>query len=117
MKKNILLIAILFLQISCSTNNVHDNWIGESKQKLMKVWGPPVRILHDEQDNEILLYADQVFTTNHSSEVSGYAGPYYWKYDYMYVNKSGKIASWRNEKQKFPPQSVDVKMIGMSSKK
>lgn len=115
MKKTLLLIAILFLQISCSTNNVHDKWIGESKQKLIKAWGPPIRVLHDEQDNEILLYADQIFTTNHSNEISGNAGPYYWKYDYMYVNKSGKIISWRNEKQKFPPQSVDVKMLSMTS--
>ncbi|MBB4804134.1 hypothetical protein HNP37_004220 [Flavobacterium nitrogenifigens] len=117
MKKTLLLIAIIFLQISCSSNDVHDKWVGESKQKLIKSWGPPVRILHDDENNDIFLYADQIFTTNHSREVSGDAGPSYWKYDYMYINKSGKIISWKNEKQKFPPQSVDAKTIGMASKK
>ncbi|MBZ4034378.1 hypothetical protein K6T82_06355 [Flavobacterium sp. 17A] len=115
MKQTLLLLAVLILQTSCSSTDVHDKWIGQSKQKLIKTWGPPVRVLHDDQDNEVLLYADQIFTTNHSNQVSGDAGPYYWKYDYMYVNKSGKITSWKNEKQKFPPQSVDVKMLGIAS--
>lgn len=110
MRKTLLLIAILILQASCSTSKSHDNWIGQSKQKLMKTWGPPIRVLYDDQQNEIFLYADQVFITD-----SGAAGPYYWKYDYMYIGKDGKISSWRNEKQKFPPQAVESKnVIGLN---
>lgn len=116
MKKTLLLIAILILQASCSnTSKTHEKWIGESKQKLLKTWGPPVRIIHDDQGNDIFVYADQIFTTNHHNEVYGDAGPYYWKYDYMYVNKEGKVYFWRNEKQKFPPQSVDAKALVMTS--
>lgn len=109
MKKTFLLIAILILQSSCSNaSKAHDKWIGESKQKLIKSWGSPIRIIHDDQDNEIFVYADQVFTDNNDS---GIAGAYYWKYNYMYVNKEGKIYSWRNENQKFPPQEVDSKKV------
>lgn len=107
MKKTLLLIAILILQASCSsTSKSHDDLIGQSRQKLIKTWGPPVRILYDDQHNEIFLYADQVFITD-----SGAAGPYYWKYDYMYINKEGNVYSWRNEKQKFPPQAVESKDV------
>lgn len=117
MKKNLLLLVVAFVQISCSNSNkTNEKWLGETKQKLLKSWGPPVRILHDDQDNEILLYADQVFTKDHKDD-SGIAGPSYWKYDYMYVNKEGKIYLWHNEKQKFPPQSVDSRnLAGVNSK-
>ncbi|RYJ38428.1 hypothetical protein NU08_2405 [Flavobacterium anhuiense] len=116
MKKTLFLMAFFTLMSSCSNaNKVHDKWIGESKQKLIKNWGSPVRIFTDDQGNEVFLYADQVFTDN---DGSGIAGPYYWKYNYIYVNKEGKVFSWHNEKQKFPPQEVDSeKVIGLNIQK
>ncbi|MCR4030547.1 MULTISPECIES: hypothetical protein [Flavobacterium] len=117
MKKTLLLLVLAVLQTSCSnTNKTNDKWLGETKQKLIKTWGPPVRVLHDDQNNEILLYADQVFTKDHNED-AGIAGPSFWKYDYVYINKEGKIYLLQNEKQKFPPQSVDSKnLVGLSSK-
>ena len=117
MKKTLLLLVLAVLQTSCSnTNKTNDKWLGETKQKLIKTWGPPVRVLHDDENNEILLYADQVFTKDHNED-AGIAGPSFWKYDYVYINKEGKIYLLQNEKQKFPPQSVDSKnLVGLSSK-
>lgn len=117
MKKTLLLLVLAVLQTSCSnTNKTNDKWLGETKQKLIKTWGPPVRVLHDDQNNEILLYADQVFTKDHNDD-AGIAGPSFWKYNYVYINKEGKIYLLQNEKQKFPPQSVDSKnLVGLSSK-
>lgn len=117
MKKTLLLLVLAVLQTSCSnTNKTNDKWLGETKQKLIKTWGPPVRVLHDDQNNEILLYADQVFTRENNDD-AGIAGPSFWKYDYVYINKEGKIYLLQNEKQKFPPQSIDSKkLVGLSSK-
>lgn len=114
MRKTLLLITIALLQNSCSnTSKNYDKWIGESKQKLIKEWGFPFRIFQDNYGNEIFLYADQVFIDDNDS---GMAGPSYWKYNYMYVNKEGKIFSWRDEKQKFPPQGIEAKnVIGLST--
>ncbi|KAF2331548.1 hypothetical protein [Flavobacterium nitrogenifigens] len=116
MKKTLLLMAFFALMSSCSNaSKAHDKWIGESKQKLVKDWGFPVRIFKYDQDNEVFLYADQIFT---DKDDSGIAGPYYWRYSYMYVNKEGKIFSWRNENQKFPPQEVDFeKVVGLNAQR
>lgn len=116
MKRKLLLIIIVLLQVSCSNSSkIHDKWVGESKQKLIKNWGMPLRIVYDDQNEEIYLYADQVFTKNKNDD-SRIAGPSHWEYNYMYVNKEGKIYLWHNEKQKFPPQLVDLKnIVGLST--
>ena len=85
-------------------------WVGETKQKMMETLGPPIRTLHNNNDGEILVYAEQVFI-NSDSRGSTIAGPNFWNYEYMYVNKEGKIFSYRNEKQKYPPQAIDSQKI------
>jgi len=114
MKKLILFTAIL-LQLSCSSSkNAMNNSVGETKAKLIKTWGTPVRTLADNQDGQILVYADQVFTNEDNSDGSKIAGQNYWTYNYIYVNKEGKVTSTRQEKQNYPPQALDSqKMEGM----
>lgn len=108
MKKIILLATLLILYSSCvNTKGVMNGWVGETKQKLIKAWGPPIRILNNDKDGEVLVYAEQVFTNFNNGDGSKIAGPNYWNYEYIYVNKEGKIFSWKNEKQKLPPQAID----------
>ena len=108
MKKIILITALFMLLVSCASNKTSMNgWVGESKQKLIKTLGPPVRVLDNENQGEVLVYADQVFTNSDNSEGSKIAGPNYWNYNYIYVNKEGKIFSSRKEKQNYPPQALD----------
>jgi hypothetical protein len=115
MKKTILIIAIVLLHFSCAnTKNSMAGSVGFSQSKLIKVWGTPVRTLSNNQEGEILVYADQVFL---DSDSDGFkmAGQNYWNYNYIYVNKEGKVTSIRQEKQSYPPQAIDSqKVLGMN---
>ena len=115
MKKIILVTAIVILQISCvNTKNSMTGSLGESKSKLIKTWGTPVRTLSNNQDGEILVYADQVFVDSDNSDGFKMAGQNYWNYNYIYVNKEGKVTFIRQEKQTYPPQAIDSqKALGM----
>ncbi|MTH14030.1 hypothetical protein [Flavobacterium sp. LC2016-01] len=114
MKNIILLITVLFLCACSSSKNSGDKWVGKSKQNLIKSWGTPIRTFDNTTDGEILVYADQVYEKDKDHD-SRMAGPLYWNYIYIYVNKAGKIVSFRNEKQNYPPQSIDSdKLAGMN---
>lgn len=108
MKKVILLFAILILSACSSSKLTADNWIGKSKNSLMKVWGPPVRVIQDsENGNEVLIYGDQIYTEKNDSG-SSLAGPAIWDYVYFYSNKDGKIYSSKSEKKQLRPQEIAV---------
>lgn len=107
MKKMILLFAILGLYACSSSKVTGDNWIGKSKNSLMKSWGPPVRVIQDiENGNQILIYGNQIYTDQNNSSM---AGPATWDYVYIYANKDGKIYSSKSEKQQLRPQEIAVK--------
>lgn len=113
MKKNIILLGMSVMLISCSSSVATVANVGESKQKVMKTLGLPVRTLNNNKDGEILVYADQVFLRDNSD--SQMAGENYWRYNYIYINKEGKVTSTRQEKQNYPPQAIDsVKLSGMN---
>ncbi|MEZ0130374.1 hypothetical protein AB9T88_11685 [Flavobacterium sp. LBUM151] len=109
MKKIIALFAIVLLYACSSSKVTGDNWIGKSKNSLIKSWGPPVRVIQDtENGNQILIYGDQIYTDQNSSN-SSLAGPATWNYVYVYANKEGKIYSWKTEKLQLRPQEIAVK--------
>lgn len=116
MKKIIVIATIVFLQISCSsTKNSMASSVGESKSKLIKIWGSPVRTLADNKEGEILVYADQVFVNENHADGPRMAGQNYWNYNYVYIGKDGKVTSTRQEKQNYPPQALDSqKITGMN---
>lgn len=116
MKNIILWFAVMLLYACSSSKNTGDKWIGMSKQNLIKSWGTPVRTFDNAENGEILVYADQVYEKDKDRDHdSRMVGTFYWNYIYMYVDKSGKVASFRNEKQNFPPQSIDsYKLAGMN---
>lgn len=112
MKKILLMTVMFVLLVSCSsTKNSMETAIGENKSKLIKTWGSPVRTLADNENGEILVYADQVFLNENHSEGPRIAGQNYWNYNYVYVNKEGKVTSTRKEKQNYPPQAIDSQKI------
>ncbi|MBF4491991.1 hypothetical protein IRZ83_04990 [Flavobacterium sp. JLP] len=114
MKKIIPLIAILAFYACSSSQNISENWIGKTKQSLIKNWGTPIRTLDNDKDGEILVYADQVYDGSDRNHNSRMAGTNYWNYRYIYVDKKGKVSSFRNEKQNYPPQAIDSnKMVDM----
>lgn len=106
MKKYILFLAIVVLSACSSSQTTGDKWVGKTKQSLIKTWGTPIRIFDNSTNGEILVYADQIYHDSNKSD-SRAAGSSYWNYTYMYVDKSGQISSFRNEKQNYPPQSLD----------
>jgi len=113
MKKTVLLSAMLAVFVSCASVNSATVDVGETKSNVLKTLGNPVRVLSNDQNGEILVYADQFFTKNHSDDSS--AGANYWRYNYVYINKEGKVSSTRQEKQNYPPQAIDSqKMLGMN---
>jgi len=105
--KNILLSLVIILFCSCSSSKVTgDQLVGETKQNLVKTWGTPIRVFDNTNDGQILVYADQIYDESNRND-SREAGSSYWKYTYMYVDKNGKVSSFRNEKQNYPPQALD----------
>ncbi|MEN2487701.1 hypothetical protein AAYQ05_07850 [Flavobacterium sp. B11] len=114
MKKTIVMTALLVLFISCASTNSTTVAVGEAKTKVLKKLGNPIRTLDNNQNGEILVYADQVFN-NENSDGSKIAGPNYWRYNYVYISKEGKVTSTHQEKQNYPPQAIDSrKMQGMN---
>lgn len=107
MKKTILITAVLALFLSCASTNSATVAIGENKSKVLKTLGNPIRTLDNNQNGEILVYADQVFDGDGTS----LAGSNYWRYYYVYVNKEGKVTLTRQEKQNYPPQAIDSQKI------
>ena len=107
--------ALLALFVfSCASTSSATVAVGEAKTKVLKILGNPVRTLDNNQNGEILVYADQIFVKD-NSEGSQIAGSHYWLYNYVYVNKEGKVTSTRQEKQNYPPQAIDsVKMEGLN---
>jgi len=111
MKRIFLLIIIVMIQISCSTtqNTMEmEGWVGKPKKSFIKSWGTPIRTLDDEKKGEILIYADQVYANSNNQHSSGMVGSNHWDYTFVYINPDGKIASWRKEKQVFPPQQINA---------
>lgn len=116
MKNLIIIIAIVLLHVSCSgTKSSMVVSAGETKSKLIKTWGTPIRTLPNNENGEILVYADQVFVNEDHSDGPKMAGQNYWNYNYVYVSKEGKVISTRYEKQNYPPQALDSqKITGMN---
>lgn len=111
MKKTILIPAVFALFMSCASTNTASVAVGEEKSKVLKILGNPVRTLDNNQNGEILVYADQVFSEDRTS----LAGSNYWRYNYIYINTVGKVTATRQEKQNYPPQAIDsVKMEGLN---
>lgn len=109
MKKIILFAAVLIIHSSCSTEKkAMDGWIGKTEKSFIKSWGLPVRILNNDKKGEILIYADQIYTTSNNQHSSTIAGASYWNYMFVYINTEGRVASWRKEKQVFPPQQINA---------
>lgn len=111
MKKIMLLAPIFALIVSCASTNSASVAVGETKSKVLKTLGNPIRILDNNQNGEILVYADQVFV----EDGTRLAGSNDWRYNYVYISKDGKVTSTRQEKQNYPPQAIDSqKMEGMN---
>ncbi|MFH6997266.1 hypothetical protein ACHRVZ_04980 [Flavobacterium sp. FlaQc-57] len=107
MKRKLLLMTLLIAIVSCADmKNTSENWVGKTKNSLIKNWGPPVRYMDDGKKGEVLVYAQQIYANSGNVEGSRIAGPNYWSYSYVYVDKDGKIYSYKNEKQKSPPQQI-----------
>lgn len=112
MKKIILLTAAIIISACSSSKTDGDKWIGQSKRSIMKSLGAPVRTLTNDANGEILIFADQVYSNQNGSTI---VGSNYWKYTFVYINNEGKVSSWRNEKQEYPPQQIDAKkLIGIN---
>ncbi|MBF4516230.1 hypothetical protein IRZ71_07750 [Flavobacterium sp. ANB] len=111
MKKIILLAAAIIISACSSTKTDGDKWIGQTKRSIMKSLGAPVRTLNNDTNGEILIYADQVYTNSENQNGSTMVGSNYWKYTFVYINNEGKVSSWRNEKQEYPPQQIDAKKL------
>lgn len=110
MKKTILIFAVFALFISCASTNSASVAVGESKLKVIKILGNPIRTLDNKQEGEILVYADQEIVEDGSKILA----TNYWRYNYVYISKEGKVTSTRQEKQNYPPQAIDsVKMEGL----
>lgn len=116
MKKFILLTATIIMCACSSSKNDGDKLIGQTKNKVMKSLGTPVRTLNNDKNGEILIYANQVYTMSDNQNGSTMVGQNYWKYMFVYINSQGKVSSWRNEKQEYPPQQIDAnKLIGVDN--
>lgn len=87
-----------------------DSWVGKTKQIFIKTLGPPVRTFHN-AEGEILIYADQIYKKADNTNGSPMTASNYWEYLYVYVNSEGKVTVLRKEKQKFPPQQIDVSLL------
>jgi hypothetical protein len=91
--------------------NTADYWAGKTKQNLIKSWGTPVRTFDDGKNGEILIYGEQIYANANMEVGSRIAGPNYWNYDFVYVNKEGKIYNLRHEKQNYPPQAINFQQL------
>ena len=113
MKKIFLITLILIFHLSCSgTKSTATQWVGKSKQDLVKSWGPPVRTIENYKDGEVLIYGDQIYANSGSSAgVAGVAGSNHWDLTYVYVGKAGQINAVKKEKDQSPPQEVDLKKL------
>lgn len=109
MKKLLLLTALLILQACSTAKNSNDQWVGQSKKNLIKVWGPPIRTLDNPDQGEILIYGEQVYANAENTEGNRIAGPNYWNYTYIYTHKDGKIYLYKTDKQQQPPQTIAIK--------
>lgn len=109
MKKLLVVTVLLILQACSTAKNANDQWIGQSKNNLIKAWGPPIRTINNQDHGEILIYADQVYANTNTSEGTRIAGLNYWNYTYIYTRKDGKIYLYKTDKQQQPPQTIAVK--------
>lgn len=90
-----------------------DGWIGKSKQSFIKTWGPAIRTIDNDKNGEVLIYADQVYAKPNNQNSSDMIASNYWNYTYVYIDKDGKIESWRKEKQVYPPQQISaINLLG-----
>ena len=104
MKVISVLTLFIFLLFGCNTTKktaaLMDSWIGNTKQALIKSWGPPERTSSDGADGEVLVYAYSSYNSyNH-----------YTMYDYrmFYAHADGKIYHWKTNSSATPPQQIDV---------
>lgn len=105
--RKIFLLATTIVFCACSSSkNTEDQWVGKTKQSLIKSWGTPVRTFDNNSEGDILVYADQIYDESNKND-SREAGSSYWNHIYFYVDKSGKVSSFRREKQNYPPQVID----------
>lgn len=89
------------------------DWVGKSKQSLIKSWGPAIRAINNGENGEILIYADQVYANQNNKYNSEETISNYWNYTYVYINRQGKVESWRKERQVYPPQQISaVSLLG-----
>lgn len=107
-RKILLLLAIFILQSCSSSKNAGEQWVGQTKKNLIKSWGTPIRIIDNAEQGEILIYGEQIYANVNNDEGSRIAGPNYWNYTYIYVNKEGKIYSYKKDKQQHTPQELAV---------
>ncbi|HEY4788201.1 MAG TPA: hypothetical protein VIH57_19235 [Bacteroidales bacterium] len=106
MKKLICILGVILLFLfSCiSQKKILDSWIGATKQNLVISWGPPSRTYDNSPNGEILIYAQQGYWPGYGNS-PGFA---YWDYTYIYINTTGRIYAWKTERQRVPPQQIDL---------
>ncbi|OXB08754.1 hypothetical protein B0A81_08550 [Flavobacterium plurextorum] len=106
MKKITLLLIIVILTSCSSSKNTLDGLTGKTRHNLIKSWGFPIRTINNAQ-GQILVYADQVYKNSNNAK-QRIAGPSYWNYTYIYIDFEGKVYSYKNEKQNYPPQQIVI---------
>jgi hypothetical protein len=79
-----------------------DSWMGNNQHNLILSWGPPARTTSDGDNGQILIYANQFYYAQWNMTV--------YNYRMFYVDKDGKIYSWRTEHGQVPPEQMDVNL-------
>ena len=96
-----LLIAISFSCLAFGRKKLErtlNTYINHDKHELVMSLGPPARIASDGADGEIYIYA--------SSFV--YFSTTWYDYKMFYINRAGKIYTWRTSREQSPPQQINL---------
>jgi len=98
MKKLFYFLLCLILLSCASEKKLMTSWLGNSKKNLVLKWGPPKRIASDGGNGEIYIYE-----TN-----SMFYNTVRYNHRMFYVDKGGKIYSWRTATGPVPARQINL---------
>lgn len=104
LKLTLLILCFLSVFGCASVSKTMDSWVGHHESELIQSWGPPDQVVPDGKGGSILIYSSYVNLGQSPGVIKqvGYITTYtapqargYNRTRMFYVDKDGKIYSWR----------------------
>jgi len=100
----VLMIVGLLIMLACHPiKDKFNSMVGQPKKELILKFGPPDKIIEQEDGDKIYLYTSQYY--NQGMKINRYY------YRFFFINNNGIVYHWTEKYSTIPPNELDVNVF------